>query len=86
MKEIIFLPEDMVKTLGSLDRGKATHPDEIHPKLLWPLESILKAPLARLFNQSMVAATLPQNWKVAAVTSIQKGGHRELPTNYRPVS
>ncbi|VDP94044.1 unnamed protein product [Echinostoma caproni] len=91
MEEIIFLPEEVEKTLVSSDRRKAAGPDEIHPALLGPLGSILAAPLARLFNLSMATATLPtatlpQDWKVATVAPIHKGGDRELATNYRPVS
>ncbi|VDP36607.1 unnamed protein product, partial [Echinostoma caproni] len=86
MEEIIFLPPELEKTQVNLDRRKAAGPDEIHPALLGPLGSILAAPLARLFNLSIAAATLQQDWKVANVALIHKGGYRELATNYRPVS
>ncbi|VDP93688.1 unnamed protein product [Echinostoma caproni] len=37
MEEIIFLPEEVEKTLVSLYRGKAAGPNEIHSALLRPL-------------------------------------------------
>ncbi|VDP69604.1 unnamed protein product [Echinostoma caproni] len=86
MEQSAVLPGEMEKTLVSLGRGKAAGPDEMHPALLGPLGSILAAPLAHLFNLSMATATLPQDWKVANVAPIHKGGERELATNYRPVS
>ncbi|VDP42195.1 unnamed protein product [Echinostoma caproni] len=74
MEESIILPDEVEKTLASLDRGKAAGPDEVHPELLRPLGSILAAPLARLFKLSMARATLPQEWQAATVALIHKGG------------
>ncbi|VDP91673.1 unnamed protein product [Echinostoma caproni] len=86
MEEIIFLPEEVEKTLVSLDRGKAAGPDKIHLALLGPLGSILAAPLARLFNLSMATATLPQDWKVAKVPPSTKGATGSWPLTIDPLA
>ncbi|VDP33724.1 unnamed protein product [Echinostoma caproni] len=74
MEEIILQPEDVEKTLVSLDWGKAAEPNEIHPTLLGPLGRILAAPLARLFNLSM-ANLLTTSAKRCAQ---QKGTQQEV--------
>ena len=42
--------------------------------------------LTLLFNNSLNQGMVPQEWKKALVTPIQKKGNKKLASNYRPVS
>ena len=53
--------------------------------LLFPFHQISK-PLRILFNKSLKFGSVPDIWKLANVTSIQKKSDSLLPNNYRPIS
>ena len=42
--------------------------------------------LACIFNQSLIKAIVPDNWRQANVAPIYKKGEKYDPANYRPVS
>ena len=86
MPDILITPEAVAKKLKKLNPSKAQGPDEIHPKLLQELSQELAEPLAIMFNKSLEAMKVPEDWKAAQVKPIFKKGNRTMPTNYRPVS
>ena len=43
-------------------------------------------PLSELFNKSLSAGTVPDDWKISSITPIHKGGDASLTNNYRPIS
>ena len=47
---------------------------------------IFAAPLARLFNQTIMEGTVPQQWKTAAITPIPKVSRPTRPCEFRPIS
>ena len=63
-------PELIEKQLDSLDAKKATGLDEISPQFLRDAAPIVCAPLADIFNSSMLKGKIPQSWKNAKVTPI----------------
>ena len=69
-----------------LNVSKSCGPDEIHPRLLIELVDIVCQPIALLFNKSMEAGKLPNDWKQAHVSPIYKKGAKSHAENYRPVS
>ena len=77
---------EVAVVLRGMDTGKAEGPDGIHPAVLKPLAEVLATPLAEIFNQSITESRLPRDWLVAEVVPIHKGGAKEAPENYRPVS
>ena len=48
--------------------------------------SVLAPELSTIFNTSISEGLFPNNWKVARVASIRKGGPAEDRSNYRPIS
>ena len=66
--------------------GKSPGPDQLHPRMLRELASVLKIPLFILFRKSLDKGQLPMQWKCAHVSPIFKKGSRSSPCNYRPVS
>ena len=47
---------------------------------------VFAAPLARLFNQTIMEGTVPQQWKTAAITPIPKVSRPTRPSEFRPIS
>ena len=47
---------------------------------------IFAAPLALLFNQTIMEGTVPQQWKTAAITPIPKVPRPSKPSKFRPIS
>ncbi len=58
----------------------------MHPRVLSELAEELAEPLCIIFQKSLDAKTLPQQWKDANVTALFKKGKRGIPGNYRPIS
>lgn len=79
-----------IKGLESLIRGlangKSPGPDGIRkPDLLVDTE-INATCLQHIYHASLKSGKLPREWKLANVTPIHKGGSKESPQNYRPIS
>ena len=47
---------------------------------------VFATPLARLFNQTIMEGTVPQQWKTAAITPIPKVPRPTKPSEFRPMS
>ncbi|KAJ7404058.1 RNA-directed DNA polymerase from mobile element jockey-like protein [Pitangus sulphuratus] len=60
-------------------------PDGIHPKVMRELVEELDKPLSIIYHQSWLSAEVPDDGKLASVTSIHKKGHNKDLGNYRPV-
>ena len=74
------------KQLRILNAQSAPGPDEIHPRFLKHLASVLAAPLENIFTKSMETGQLPPAWESALVKPMFKGGDRHDLANYRPIS
>ena len=69
-----------------MNEHSASGHDELHPRILKNLAPFISEPLALLFRKSLNEGKLPKDWKAAIVKPMFKGGAREDPANYRPVS
>ena len=78
--------EEVLKLLRGLDVNKAVGVDAISAKLLRIAAPGISASLASLFNHSLESGQIPQEWKSANVTPVQKGGSNVDISNFRPVS
>ena len=58
----------------------------LHPRILLALEDKLTRPLTHIFNNSAETGIIPEDWKSANVTSIDKKGSKQEPANYRPIN
>ena len=87
LTDILITKEAVEIKLRKLDASKAKGPDQIPPKILKELSSVIAEPLTSLFNQSIQEGIVPNDWRNAEVVAIYKNkGARTKPNNYRPVS
>ena len=83
----IEIDSDKVQTrLKSLDANKAMGPDQISGWVLKNCAEELSWPICKLFEKSLEEGYVPNRWKEAQIVAIHKGGSKEVPLNYRPVS
>jgi hypothetical protein len=86
LENIEFGPEDMEISIKELATFSAPGPDGIPAVLLKKCVGTLKAPLTMLWKASMMEGIIPEGLKVGLITPIHKGGSRDRPQNYRPVT
>lgn len=86
LEDISVTPEDVLRALNKLKSDKSPGPDAIHPKILCETKEVLCYPLYLIFSQSLREGDIPDDWRKAIVTPIFKKGHKNEPSNYRPVS
>ena len=81
-----FSTEEVQEKLQHLNIYKSTGPDMLHHRILRALDHKLAIPLTHIFNNSVEAGIIPEDWKSANVTAIHKKGSRQETGNYRPIS
>jgi hypothetical protein len=86
LENIEFGPEDMEISIKELATFSAPGPDGIPAGLLKKCAGALKAPLTMLWKASITEGIIPEGFKVGLITPIHKGGPRDRPQNYRPVT
>ena len=83
----IVVTENKVKLLlKQLNVSKSTGPDNFHPRFLKETADNISYPITVIFNKSLSEGILPNEWKLANVTSIFKSGDKTKSSNYRPIS
>ena len=71
----IFIKESMVyDKLSKLKLFKSPGPDNIPPKILWELRSVISKPISLLFNKSLFSSSLPDDWRKSIVCPVHKKG------------
>ena len=76
----------MLKELLKLDTSNAVGIDDLHPRLLKTAAPHIARILTVLFNCSLEKGCVPNEFKVAKITPIHKGGNRMELRKYRPIS
>ena len=76
----------MMNKLKSLNPGKSTGPDGMHPFFLLSLADVICTPLTIIFNKSLKEGVVPIQWLEACIAAIHKKGLKSEVGNYRPVS
>ena len=84
--DIVIKKDMMQKNLEELNSNKSQGPDEIHPRLLKELNSVIAKPLAKLFQNLLVQGVVLNDWRETNITALLKKGSKSASQNYRPVS
>ena len=84
--DIIFTRKDIEEAIDELDENSAAGPDGIPALFLKKTKKVISLPLKILLRKSLDEGKIPKIYKMAYVTPIYKGGSKQKPENYRPVS
>ncbi len=77
---------DVFSEIVSLRRNIASGPDGISSVMLRGSASSISDHLAAIFNKSLSAGVVPDDWKHSRVTPVFKSGESAEVANYRPIS
>ena len=72
--------------IDELDENSSAGPDGVPAIFLKRAKAAISKPLALLLGKSIDNEKIPEIFKMAYVTPIHKGGSRQKPEQYRPVS
>jgi len=72
--------------LSNLRPDKAPGDDNLSPRLIRALSSVLAVPISMIFRKSLDTSCVPRDWRTAVISPLYKKGRRSQPDNYRPVS
>lgn len=83
-KEISF--NNVRDIIGSLKNSNSRDVYGLNVTLLRTITDVVLIPLTKLINQCIGEGVFPDPLKIASVLPIYKGGDRDDPLNYRPIS
>jgi hypothetical protein len=74
------------KIIERLNTAKSSGIDQIRPNIITLCEDKLAQPLATLINNCIATGIFPDALKIANVIPLHKGGDKNDPNNFRPIS
>ena len=86
LDKIVFTVEDIKTKIRKLNKYKAPGPDEFYPRVIKELESEIAPHFYNIYRLSVSQRKAAKDWKLANVPPIHKGGSKNDPGNYRPIS
>ena len=86
LNDIEITKEEIINAIDDLEENSAAGPDGVPAILLKKVKEALALPLSLMLRKSIDKGKIPDILKLAYVTPIHKGGSRQKPEQYRPVS
>ena len=86
LNEKSLTENELDEAFKSLKKNKAPIPDGLDISIIIFVYKIIKKPLLKIFNDSLLLGIFPQSLKIAKVTPFYKSGKKNLMTNYWPIS
>ena len=86
LSDINITREDNIDSIKTISQHFSGGPDEFPAILLKQCSKSLSHPLQLLYKASLKTGKIPTDLKRAFITTIYKGGSRNLSKNYRPVA
>src|SRR5215813_3014492 len=83
---ICITKKEVLEHMNKINPNKSVGLDGIPSLLVKSCADAMAAPLTAILNQSLKEGKVPEDWKLAKVTQIHKGGIKSDVSNYRPVS
>ena len=77
---------ELDEAFKSLKKNKAPGPDGLDVNIIISVYEVIKKPLLKIFNDSLLLGISPQSMKIAKVAPFYKPGKKNLMTNYGPIS
>ena len=77
---------ELTNALQSLNTKKSTGLDGLSPKILKLSARIIGPSLLKMINYNINSGIFPDNLKIARLIPIHKGGPKDDPSNFRPIS
>ena len=82
----LITPYEVSLIIDKLDINKASGVDRIGPRILKLCKDSISEVLASLINSCISSGVFPDTLKIASVIPLHKGGAKDDPNNYRPIS
>ncbi|KAG6457057.1 hypothetical protein O3G_MSEX010099 [Manduca sexta] len=82
-------PTDSIEVdslISSLKNNSAPGLDGFTNNFVKMAKKYIVSPLTHIFNLSFSVGIFPEAWKIASITPVHKGGPKNIPNNYRPIS
>merc|ERR1711954_422328 len=86
LSDIDFGRKDVEEAIKNIDENSSAGPDGIPALFLKKTKESLSKPLTILLRKSLDEGKIPNIYKLAYITPIHKGGSKQNPAQYRPVS
>ena len=86
LNDIEIEVQDIKDAIDELDENSAAGPDGIPAIFLIKTKEAIAEPMAKMLRKSLDEGKIPDILKMAYVSPIHKGGSRQNPEQYRPVS
>ena len=84
--DVVFTVEEVEKKLRELNPNKAAGPDGIESRLMKECATEIAPTLHQIYRKSLDETEVPDQWKVAEIVPIHKGGSKAVMANFRPVA
>ena len=84
--DVVFTVEEVEKKLRELNPNKAAGPDGIKSRLMKECATEIAPTLHQIYRKSLDETEVPDQWKVAEIVPIHKGGSKAVMANFRPVA
>ena len=86
LADIEISEKEIMDAIDKLDENSAAGPDGVPAYLLIKTKEVICKPLAIILRKSLDEGKIADIMKLAYITPIHKGGSRQSPGQYRPVS
>ena len=86
ISDVYLSVEAVEEKLRELNPNKASGPDGVEGRILKECAVEIAPILLQIFRKSIDESEVPEQWKVAEIVPIHKGGSKAVMANFRPVA
>lgn len=86
LSDITITEDNIITAIKNITPNSSVGPDGFHALLLKNCKHQLAKPLKILWTKSLEAGNIPEALKDGIKTPVYKGGSKDLPKSYRPIT